>query len=327
MQRRVVVTGATGHLGANLVRALVARGDRVKALVYGDARSLGGVDAETVPGDVRDREGLRRAFEGAEIVFHLAAQISITGSQNGLVEAINVGGAANAAEAALAAGVRRFVHCSSVHAFDIHREGPLDETGPRPTGPNVCAYDASKWAGEREVQARVARGLDAVILNPSGILGPHDHGPSRIGRVLLDIRHGRLPALVPGGFAWIDARDLSEAFLAAAERGEKGHNYLVGGPWYAMRDFADRAAKVAGVRAPRVTVPLPLARLVTPLVERLTPKGKPEPSFTKESLDTVAARARMVSDKAQRAFSLPPLRPIEASFQDMYAWYAAHGIR
>jgi dihydroflavonol-4-reductase len=190
----------------------------------------------------------------------------------------------------------------------------------------VVLYDASKWAGEREVQARVARGLDAVILNPSGILGPHDHAPSRIGRVLLDIRDRRLPALVPGGFAWIDARDLALAFLAAAERGERGHNYLVGGPWLAMRDFADRAARVAGVRAPRITVPLALARMATPLVARMT-KGDREPLYTDESLVTVQARARMVTRKAQAAFDLPPLRPIETSFEDMYRWYASAGVR
>jgi dihydroflavonol-4-reductase len=323
--RRVVVTGSTGHLGANLVRALVERGDRVRALTFGDDRALDGLDVEKVPGDVRDRASLRRAFEGAELVFHLAAHISITGSQDGLVEAINVAGAANAAEAALAAGARRFVHCSSVHAFDIHREGRLDEQAPRAAA-SACAYDRSKLAGEREVQARVARGLDAVILNPSGILGPHDAGPSRIGRVMLDLRHGRLPALLPGGFAWIDARDLSEAFLAAADRGERGHNYLVSGPWLSMRDFAERAAKVAGVRAPRLTVPVRLARLVTPLVARMTPRGAREPLFTGESIDTVQARARIDDRKARAAFGLRPPRPIETSFEDMYRWYEAAKI-
>jgi dihydroflavonol-4-reductase len=325
MTMRVAVTGSTGHLGANLVRALVARGDRVRAVVFGEARALDGVDVERVPGDVRDFRSLRQAFRGVDVVFHLAAHISISGSRGGLVESVNVTGAANAAEAALAEGVRRFVHCSSVHAFDIHRPGPLDETRPRPAGPGVSAYDASKWAGERAVQGRVARGLDAVILNPCGILGPHDHAPSRIGRVLLDLRYRRLPALIPGGFSWIDARDLSEAFLAAADRGERGHNYLIGGPWFSMRDFAERAARVTGVRAPRITVPLALARLASPLVARMA--GDREPVFTSESLGTVQATARMVDDKARRAFRLPPPRPIDESLADMYAWYESANIR
>ena len=326
MSRQVVVTGSTGHLGANLVRTLLAGGDRVRAVVHGDDAALRGLDVEIVRGDVRDPASLRPAFRGAELVFHLAAHISITGSRGGLVEAVNVAGAANAAEAALAEGVSRFLHCSSVHAFDIHRPGPLDETQPRPSGPRVCAYDASKWAGEREVQARVARGLDAVILNPSGILGPHDHGPSRIGRLLLDLRHRRLPALVPGGFAWIDARDLADAFVRAARLGERGHNYLVGGPWLSMREFADRAGQVSGVRPPRLTVPMPIARLSTPLV-RWMARGDREPLFTDESLDTVHASARMVDEKARRAFSLAPPRPVEESFRDMYAWYAQAGLR
>jgi dihydroflavonol-4-reductase len=325
MSRRVVVTGSTGHLGANLVRALIERGDRVTALVYGSPRALEGLDVEIASGDVRDLAGLRRAFAGAEVVFHLAAHISITGSQGGLVEAINVEGAANAAEAALAEGVARLVHCSSVHAFDIHRAGTIDETAPRP-GAAACAYDRSKWAGEQAVQARVARGLDAVIINPSGILGPNDHGPSRIGRVLLDIQRRRLPALIPGGFSWIDARDLADAFIAAAERGERGHNYLVGGPWISMREFADRAAKVANVRAPRLTVPLSLALGATPLLARLTRDGR-EPLFTEESLVTVQAKARINDAKARARFALEPARPIEESFADMYAWYLGAQIR
>lgn len=326
MSRTVAVTGATGHLGANLVRALVLRGDRVRALVFGDDRALRGLEVERAPGDVRDPASLRAVFRGCDTVFHLAAFISVTGSRGGLVEAVNVGGAANAAEAALAEGVGRFVHCSSVHAFDIHTPGPLREDGARPPE-SACAYDRSKWAGEREVQARVARGLDAVVINPSGILGPSDFGPSRIGRLLLDVRRGLLPALIPGGFAWIDARDLSAAFLAAAEHGERGHNYLVGGPWLSMRELVDRAAKVAGVRAPRMTVPLALARSVAPLVERTAAWRSREPLFTPESIVTVQASARMVGDKARDRLRLGPLRSIDETIADMYSFYDAHGVR
>ena len=123
---RVVVTGATGHVGSNLVRALLRRGDEVRVMVRGQQRSLEGLEVERVTGDVRDADSLRAAFAGAEIVYHLAAVISITGDPSGMVRAVNVDGTRRVAEAALAAGVRRLVHCSSVHAFDLYQAGRAD---------------------------------------------------------------------------------------------------------------------------------------------------------------------------------------------------------
>src|SRR5262245_23811639 len=141
----VVVTGATGHVGANLVRALLARGDKVRALVrQPDPESLRGLDIERVSGDVRDPASLRRAFDGAELVYHLAAQISIVGEMGGLVRATNVDGARNVGEAALAARVRRMVHMCSVHAFQQEPlDQPLDETRPRVRRGSAPAYDCS----------------------------------------------------------------------------------------------------------------------------------------------------------------------------------------
>ena len=223
---RITVTGATGHVGANLVRALLARGDQVRALIHRihrDNRSLAGLDVERVAGDVLDPASLDRAFAGAEVVFHLAALISIQGDRGGLVPSVNVGGAKNAAEAALRAGVRRFVHTSSVHAFDLTRGGVIDETSPRSDGPHLAAYDRSKAAGERAVREVLARrGLDAVVVHPTGIIGPFDFEPSRMGRTLLGLRDRSLPSLVAGGFDFVDVRDVVQALLAAAERGRTG---------------------------------------------------------------------------------------------------------
>ena len=127
-----VVTGAYGLVGANLVRALVERGDQVRVADKRQTDALAGVDVEHLDIDVLEPESLEKAFAGADSVFHLAAVISITGDPTGIVRRVNVEGPRNAAQAALACGVSRFVHCSSVHAFDLERCGPeLTESSPR----------------------------------------------------------------------------------------------------------------------------------------------------------------------------------------------------
>src|SRR4029450_3502948 len=154
---RVVVTGASGHVGANLVRALRERGDTVRALVHRNEAALDGLDAERVRGDVLDADSLVRAFEDAERVYHLAALISIDGDRGGAVPAINVRGARNGAEAALTPGVRPRAPCSSIHAFDQNPlDQPLDETRARSDQrPRHPAYDGSKARRDRE-----GRGVD-----------------------------------------------------------------------------------------------------------------------------------------------------------------------
>ena len=128
---KVAVTGAYGHVGANLVRALLDAGHAVRAVDVSEGPALDGLDATFARADVRDTDSLRPAFDGVEVVFHLAAKISIAGDPDGSVRAINVDGVRNAASVALDTGVRRFVHVSSIHAFDCDQPGVIDETSPR----------------------------------------------------------------------------------------------------------------------------------------------------------------------------------------------------
>ena len=296
----VAVTGATGHVGGNLVRALVDRGDRVRILLRGEPIGLDGLDVDAIPGDVADPDSLRAAFDGAEVVFHLAALISITGSQGGRVEATNVLGARHAAEAALEAGVRRYVHFSSVHAFD-HRpyEVPLDEQRAR-VGPRHPAYDRSKSAGEAQVREVVARGLDAVVVHPSGIIGPADPRPSRMGQVFLDLAHRRMPALLDGGFDWVDVRDVVAGALAAAEQGRAGESYLLCGHWHSLRELAVMAAAATGVKAPALDSPMWLARIGAPLMTLFNKVTGIEPLYTPEALHALRSNRHVSSEKAAR---------------------------
>jgi dihydroflavonol-4-reductase len=326
MGHTVVVTGASGHLGANLVRQLVAAGRRVRALVHRNRRPLDGLPVECVPGDVRDEGSLGRAFAGADVVYHLAAVVSIAGSQGGLVEAVNVGGARNVVRACRGAGVRRLVHFSSIHAFSqLPREEPLDERrGPADAAP-APAYDRSKAGGEREVQAGVDEGLDAVVVNPTAVLGPFDFAPSRMGRVLLDLERGALPALVGGGFDWVDARDVCAAALAAEERGRRGERYLLSGTYTTVAGLAALVADVTGRRAPAVVVPQWLVRPFAPLAELWSGLVGGEPLVTRDSLTALrTGHPQVRHDKAGAELGFAP-RPLRATIEDTLRWFRDGG--
>jgi len=323
---RVVVTGASGHVGANLMRALLERGDNVRALVYERAAALEGLDVERVRGDVLDADSLARVFEGAERVYHLAAIISIDGDRGGAVPAVNVRGARNVAEAALAAGVQRLVHCSSIHAFDQKpHDQPLDETRSRSDQRRGHpAYDVSKARGEREVRAVIERGLDAVIVNPTAIIGPNDFEGSKMGRVFLDLVRRALPTLIDGGFDWVDVRDVCAGMIAAGDRGRTGESYLLGGRYASVRELADIVHGATGIRPPRATSPMWLARIGAPFVVAAGRITGREPLYTGEALRALRANRNILVTKARDELGYR-VRSLEQTVHDALSWYVASG--
>jgi dihydroflavonol-4-reductase len=303
-----------------LVRALVERGDEVRVADKRKTESLAGLDVEHMHVDVLDPDLLERAFAGADTVFHLAAIISIVGDPTGEVHRTNVEGPRNASRAALACGVKRFVHCSSVHAFDLERCGPeLTETAPRATMAHVPAYDRSKNEGENEVRAAIAEGLDAVIVNPSGIIGPNDHEPSRLGALLLQMRDRTLPVNIRGGFDFVDARDVVAGMLSAERSGQTGENYILSGHRLSINEIAGLAERVTGVEGPRITMPLSIITGLAPLVVKLTPADE-TPLITPDSMHALRYSPSVCHYKASKELGYLP-RPFFHTIRDTYAWF------
>jgi len=189
----VVVTGASGLIGQNVLRCLAAEGRPVRA-VDCDLVGLDGLDVEPVCADVRDLAALVRAFDGAETVYHLAARISIRRRDAALTHAVNVEGTRNVVVACERCGVRRLVHFSSIHALSASPLAePIDETRALAAGRGSLAYDRSKAKADTVVLAAAARGLDAVIVTPTAAIGPHDLRPSHMGAAILQMARGTLP--------------------------------------------------------------------------------------------------------------------------------------
>jgi len=321
----VVVTGASGHIGANLVRALIERNRSCRAIVRQDERALEGLGVERVQADVLDRHSLTQAFQGAEVVYHLAARISIVGGERGRVHETNVIGTRNVVSACLQCGVKRLVHFSSIHAFSRHPlNAQLDESRQRVAGPKALAYDRSKALGEAEVRAGMEKGLDAVILNPTGVLGPYDFKPSLIGQELINIYRNRFSFLVDGGFDWVDVRDVAQGAMAAEAKGRTGENYLLSGHWLSVRELAKVVQDVTGADPLLWVCPMWLARLAAPFAEAEARILGKQPLFTRDSLTSLRGNRNISKKKAHEDLGYSA-RPITETIRDTFDWLKSSG--
>ena len=214
-----------------------------------------------------------------------------------------------------------------MHALDLEvGEGPLDETTLRVPIESArhAAYDRAKAEGERRVLAAVADGLDAVVVQPTGVVGPFDFEPSHMGQVFLRLYRGTLPALVQGGFDFVDVRDVADGMIAAAERGRKGECYLLAGHYTQITELAALVAVITGRRHRRPTLPIWVARIGVPLLRLAAALTDAEPLYTSQSLDVLKAGRQVDGSKAQRELGYKP-RPMVETVADIYRWFAAHG--
>lgn len=317
-----LVTGASGFVGVNLVSRLRELGWTVRTYdrVPFPARGVG--DGWSILGDVRDRGRLDRALDEVDVVFHLAAIITLRHDDPEAWD-VNTTGPATVARAALDHGVARLVHVSSVHAFDLARARPrLREDSPR-AGADRPLYDRSKAVGEAAVREEVADGLDAVVVNPTGIIGPIDLGPSRANGILLAAARGHLPVAVAGGFDWVDVRDVVDGCLAALEQGRAGEGYLLSGHQATSVQIGRLAAGLNGRLGPLFGLPAGLATSIAPLGERVGRLWGSD-DFTPASIGTLLDDPLVDRAKAEAELGYRP-RALEDTVRDLVRWYRARG--
>jgi dihydroflavonol-4-reductase len=313
------VTGATGFVGGHVARLLATRGDSVRATYRDSARlrRLEGIDLEHVKADVLDRAAMRRAVRGCEVVFHTAGHVNSRPPER--VWRINALSPRVVVEAAAAEGVRRVVLTSTVGAIGL---APGDEVADeshvyRAGGPGMV-YADSKHEGELEAVAAGARhGVEVVVVNPSYVLGvPVDPGnPGETStRTVANYLLGRLPAVVDGATNIVDVEDVATGHLLAAERGEPGERYILGGYNITWVDLIDRLAAQSGVHHPLLVLPRDVAALAR-LQDELNVRGPIAP----EALILMAQNWRYSSRKAKRELGYRT-RPLERTLARTIEW-------
>lgn len=320
----VLVTGATGLLGNTTVRLLLQRGEGVRTLERpeSDPRPLQGLPIERFVGDVQDPDSLPAAIEGTRLVIHCAGLVQV-GLRDRGHHAVNVEGARSVSRACRGAGVR-LVHVSSVDALGWGtREHPTDEEAPQEGLPARLPYSASKRRGEEAVLEEVAQGLDAVVVNPGFLLGPWDWKPSS-GRMLLEVARGAALLAPGGGNDFCHAEDVAAGLLAAAERGEAGRRYILGGEALSYLEAWRLFARVTGGRAPLGTAPDLLVKAVGwggTLLGRLTGR---EPTVNAGAAAVSLLPHHFSSRRAEVELGYR-WRPAEEAARDAWEWFRSHG--
>ncbi len=318
----ILVTGATGHVGNVLVRELLAQKQRVRAMVLpnDNCASLEGLEVEYVVGNVLDPASLDRAMDGVAVVYHLAGVISILPGAETLMRRVNVEGVRNTAQAALRANVRRMVHISSIHAFKRMPHGIcIDENIPFAPDSPAGAYDRTKAEGTLAILEAVEQGLDAVIVCPTGIIGPYDYLDSEMGNVIRNFTRKRLHFLVKGAYDFVDVRDVAKGLILAAEKGRAGETYILSGARIEIAQIKQVVQEVAGIRTPHIVAPMWLAELIAHIAEPFYRLTHAIPKFTQYSLRTVRDNCNFSHTKAETELGYTP-RPLRESIADVLRW-------
>jgi dihydroflavonol-4-reductase len=322
-----LVTGATGHVGNVLVRKLASEGAPVRAMVLSrdDCTALHGLHVERVEGNVLDPESLDRAMVGVDTVYHLAGIISIVPGTEALMRRVNVEGVRNVAAAAQRAGVQRMVHVSSIHAFTRLPGGDVvDETTPLALANAAGSYDQTKAEGTLALREAIQQGLDAVIVHPTAIVGPHDYLGSELGKAILGFAHRHLQLLVHGAYDFVDVRDIVNGLVLARDHGRRGEAYILSGTYTTIPHLNALVQQVAGIHSSRLVLPDCIAMVFARLMQHVYTLTATTPQFTPYSLRTLYDNARFSSAKAREELGYRT-RPLPDTIRDILAWRRSLG--
>jgi dihydroflavonol-4-reductase len=323
------VTGASGFIGANLVRQLAGQGHGVKALVRAgsDLRGLEGVECERVEGDVSQRAPLEKAMRGCDWCFHVAASYHLWLRDYAPMYAANVQGTRNVLEAAMAAGCRRIVYTSTVGCIGLGNQNqaqvvPTDETTPVSEAQMSNHYKRSKWQAEVVARELAAKGCPVVIVNPSAPIGPYDVKPTPTGKIVLDFLQRKMPAYLDTGLNWVHVRDVAAGHILAAEKGRVGERYILGNADgnLTMKQALDALEELTGIPAAKVRVPYGLALAAAYFDEAVSAVTKRPPKATLAGVRMAKYKMFFNPAKAIAELGLPQTPPRQA-FADAAEWF------
>jgi dihydroflavonol-4-reductase len=319
----ILVTGATGHIGNVLVRKLLDQGKKVRALIWRgeDTTPLKGLDVDQVVGDVLDPASLGPAMQGVDTVYHLAGIISIMPGRNPFVWLVNVEGTRNVLEAARRAHIQRLIYTSSIHAIARAPHGVMmnESLGFDQNNP-YGEYDRSKAAASLEVQKAAADGLDAVIVCPTGVIGPYDFRGSELGEVIRGASEAKTMFYVEGAYDFVDVRDVVDGMIAASERGRRGESYILSGQRLSVRYILETVREVTGKAFARIKIPFSLAEIASRYTPWYYQRTRAKPRFTPYSLEVLQSNSNISCRKALMELGYKP-RPIYETIADTVRWF------
>ncbi len=322
--RHAFVTGGTGFVGLNLVQQLKAAGWDVTALhrPNSDLRYLSRFSPALVQGEITDSASLLAALpSGIDTLFHVAGNTNMWRKGNAQQTRDNVDGTRNVVDAAIIKGVRRLVVTSSIAAYGSI-SGEITETTPSRAAGSSVNYELTKWQAQEIARAAVSRGLEVVIMQPGAIMGPYDIGTW--SRMFTLVRDGKLDAVPDAGLTFAHVREVVAAHIAAADKGENGGSYLLGGENRSMLDLIQIIERLLGKPAKTKVVPTTVLKVVAAVGDFASNFTGKQPALTPEMAKMFGSRGTISVAKAQRELGFKVV-PLEAMAKDCYDWMVAEG--
>jgi dihydroflavonol-4-reductase len=318
-----LVTGANGFVGSHLTRALLQLGDQVRILVrpQSDLRAVQGLPVEIVYGDLRDPGSLEAAVRGMRRVFHAAADYRLWASHPQEIYDSNVGGTQNILQAALRAGVERFIYTSSVATLAVDRPTglPSEQTEAR-LEEMIGHYKRSKFLAEQEAFRAAREGLPVIIVNPSTPVGPGDWKPTPTGRIILDFLNGRMPAYIQTGLNLVPVEDVAIGHCLAAERGRPGERYILGARNLLLKEILDILAGITGLPSPRLRLPHAVALAAGHADQLLARVLNRPPRIPLEGVRMAGHLMFVDASRAQRELGFEP-GSVESALERAVTWF------
>ncbi len=322
----ILVTGAGGHIGNVLVKYLYKKGYRELRLFVQQDEDISYIEKyakEIVRGDIRDSLAVSAAVRGCEFVFHLAGLVQISGMRKKIIYDVNVGGTRNVAQACLEKGVKRLVHVSSVHALKEPEAGSVDETLDTDVHNLLGTYAKSKAMGTIEVMNAMQKGLDAVIVFPTGVIGPYDFRSSYTGSAIKGyIDAKKTQYYFNGKYDFVDVRDVADGIFRAWKYGEKGQGYIISGSVASLEDIIKAVEQSTGHTIRRHRIPVCLVKAAAILAPIYYKLARRKPILSKYSIDVLMSNSSISCEKAQSMLGYKP-RPMIKTIRDMVRWHRA----
>ncbi len=328
-----LVTGAAGFLGSTICRQLVERGEKVRAFVLPNDKSVQYLpkEVEICEGDICEMADVKRFFavpEGTEtIVLHIASIVTVTPDYSPLVMNVNVGGTKNIIRCCLThPECQKLVYCSSTGAIPETKKGTkIKEVIYFDEDQVLGCYSRSKAIATQAVLDAVKlEGLNACVVHPSGILGPEDYAVGETTKTVIEIIKGAMPMGIDGSFNLCDVRDLAAGTIAAADKGRKGHCYILGNDEVSFKDFAKMLVKESGCQPIKSFLPIGVANFLASVMEKQAEKSGKAPLMTTFSVYNLARNNNFDSSKAKEELGYTT-RPYTETIRDEIAWLKKEG--